>query len=1470
MSNLSEKAVVSLVINGEQAKKELNDIETALSNAKEELVRLQRAGSDSKSIRKVEKNIASLEKKLQQTQSRTEGVKKALAGMDGMAPRELNRALRLLIGRLGNIQRGTKDWYAHVEAIKILKARIAEFNADLEHTNSLWGRFKQWSMSVWPALDLLQQWGGNVFDIMRSSVDAFASMDQEMANVRKFTGLTAEQVDSLNEEFKKMNTRSSREELNKLAQEAGRLGKTSKDEILGFVRAADQINVALDDIGEGATLQLSKLTGIFGDEALYGTEQALLKVGSVINELSQNCSASAPFLTQFASRMGGVGSQAKMTIPQIMAFGAVLDSNGQAVEASSTALSQVIVRMMQEPAKYAKVAGLDVKKFTDMLKTDVNGALILFLDTLQKAGGMNTLSPMFADMGETGARAIAVLSTLATHIDDVKSQQAEANKAFAEGTSVTKEFEVQNTTVQASLEKAKKAVNELRIELGERLQPLMSHVISSSSALIRALVTLVRFIMENKVEFISLVAGIAAYNIAINFAVLRTKTFIAASQLLNVALTAQRLGIIALTGVWALLRGNVTRATAAFRLFSATIKANPIGLAVGLITTAVTAIGGWINKVNQARKAERELARQRAQQVRDFQKQISDVSKASSEYASSELDRLDRLYNATQDQNKSQKERIAAIKELQRTYPTAFGNLSQEKILAGDAATAYRTLADNIIKAARAKAIADKLKENEKLLLDLEIEREDLEQSISEDSEALEKAMAKRKSIVQKVSDNSKLSLTGPSSHERRQLADTSAAVQNLNDKLDSSAERLEEIILQTDELNKANSKLSKKTGDPSKIAPDIDFSASVDPTNINSGYVSQTKADKERRKAEAEERRAAAKAKKEFKAQLDAYKAQKASADREVLELYKAGSIEYEELLHRRHENELRYYDNSLSHFEKVFSDQKDTYLQDDKDYQNLLLNKEKSDEKYEKTRISLALESINRRKEAEERNVQHMYNIRTNPTLQDEIALQTKLYDIRKQALLDRQALYTAGSKEYADTEYEIKSLEQAKELSMRMLYFERVKTLREEYDKKSATERFALEKATLDTLLKNQILSTEQYAKYLKGLTDKYKTELPGDDNKAWSSKDQAKYDMDTQALQSALNAQLLTQTEFNERMANLDAARREKMLSGLKETGGEWNAMVVDIYTSFSHLLEGFDGSLASTLANIANCTAAVSSAVGAAMQISTEFAKAESEIQLAAVEKRYDREIELAQGNTYKVAKLEKKKEEETAKIKNQASKKQYDMQIIQAIAQSIVAGLNAYSSTMVIPIIGPTLAPAAMAVALAMGATQVALLKKQQQAAEAQGYSKGGFTKPGPVDEPAGIVHAGEWVASQKLLSNPVARPMIEALDRAQRTNTIGSLKSEDVSRSIRANDSLARIAEGDGSAALMVAAIAQNAQVLSALSDRLDEPFVTVNTVTGDHGINHALDEHSRLIRNKSPKSRKRSPKSRKNANNN
>ena len=122
------------------------------------------------------------------------------------------------------------------------------------------------------------------------------------------------------------------------------------------------------------------------------------------------------------------------------------------------------------------------------------------------------------------------------------------------------------------------------------------------------------------------------------------------------------------------------------------------------------------------------------------------------------------------------------------------------------------------------------------------------------------------------------------------------------------------------------------------------------------------------------------------------------------------------------------------------------------------------------------------------------------------------------------------------------------------------------------------------------------------------------------------------------------------------------------------------------------------------------------------------------------------------------------------------------------------------------------------------------------------------------MDEVAGVVHAGEWVASQKLLVSPLARPLIEALGYAQRTNTIGSLRGSDVSRSITAPAAIANMQPQ-----VIIQENAELRETIKQLKERLDEPFVTVNTVTGDLGIKQAQDNYQRLINNKSPKKKRK-----------
>lgn len=634
-----EIAEVVLKCNSEDYKRTHEDNIAKAKALRKALADAYSAG-DARKVIEVNKELQKTNATIQRMRTNASNVEAAMRNLDKATPKELHRALKAINAELssGRVERGSKDWDAYIDKLKAVKRQLSEVNAEMSiDTRSPLEKLKDgindWGASAATAVAAF----GGVVVSGKAAVQAYADMEAEMANVRKYTGMTAEQVENLNEAFKQMDTRTSREGLNKLAQEAGRLGKTSIDDVLGFVKAADQINVALDELGEGATLTLSKLTGIFGLEGQYGTEQSLLKVGSVVNELSQNCAASAPYLTEFASRMAGVGAQAGLSVQQIMAFGAVLDSTNQNVEASATALSQVIVRIYQDPAKYAKIAGLDIQNFTSLVKTDINSALMELLSALNQVGGMDALSPMFKDMGENGARAIATLSTLAEHIEDVKQQQVAANTAFAEGSSVTKEFDVQNNTVQARLDKLKKSFTEMAVSLGEKLLPVMQYAISGTSLLMHALSSVVGFIVKNRTAVISLVAAITVAVLANKSYVIWAKLCAAAEVAHTIAIKAKQIVVTALTNLMTGLRLayyamtlQVGKLTVAWKALDKATKANVFGaiasaaiMLYGVIKNLISGTDEYTQKMDKAMASANGLSAESIKEEKELSKLFS-------------------------------------------------------------------------------------------------------------------------------------------------------------------------------------------------------------------------------------------------------------------------------------------------------------------------------------------------------------------------------------------------------------------------------------------------------------------------------------------------------------------------------------------------------------------------------------------------------------------------------------------------------------------------------------------------------------------------------------------------------------------------------------------------------------------------------------------------------------------------------
>lgn len=453
---------------------------------------------------------------------------------------------------------GSEEYVRKGKQIRQLDSVLREHKAQLRESKvELQGMNKEtttWKEKMMKMAGVIASITGIAYAINKITL-AYETLMESESDVRKYTGLTSDQVKELNEDFKKMDTRTSRIELNKLAAEAGKLGIEGKDKILEFVDAANIIKTSLgEDLGEDAILQIGKMADMFGDKS-KSMKENMLAIGSAINQVGQNSSAQEGYLVDFSARMTGVSGQTNIAASDLIGFAAVLDKNMQQAEASSTALDKVILKMFQDPALFAEMAGKEVTDFTNLLKTDTNEAVLQFLESLNKKGGLDKLAPMFKDMKLDGEKASSTLSVLATNIEDVRIQQESASKAYAEGTSVINEYNVKNNTQQAQREKAIKVLKEITYALGEKLSPAVTAITGKAAGFAKILIDLIDVITDNWRMIVTATTAIAGYSVVMGVASIATKAFTTitkgaavASASLNAALKMTPAGWVA-TGV---------------------------------------------------------------------------------------------------------------------------------------------------------------------------------------------------------------------------------------------------------------------------------------------------------------------------------------------------------------------------------------------------------------------------------------------------------------------------------------------------------------------------------------------------------------------------------------------------------------------------------------------------------------------------------------------------------------------------------------------------------------------------------------------------------------------------------------------------------------------------------------------------------------------------------------------------------
>ena len=704
---------LNIIINGDNGRKQMGELERAIHDTNSKLETLyqkrkkmeEQGKQDTQAYRNLSAQIGKHTKAIDGYRERLAALHRQQS-INTMTLSELTSHINRVRAQLSKVDPGTPLWKQLNAELKKSSARLAELRAQSKATGgaicTMAERANRYIGLITAGFASLTA----AFSGISRAKQAFQEWDESIANAMKTTQLSREEMLELDKELKKLDTRTSQNNLLGLARTAGKLGIEGKDNILQFVSAADKINIALgEDLGdnaEEALREIGKLVDIFSLETDYGIEQAMLKVGSTINSLGMASTANEGYIVNFTKRIAGIAPNADISIDKVLGLAATLDKYGQMSETAATAVGQTITGMYKRTEEFARVARMSFGDFKELLEKDANEAFLRVLEGMNRGGeGMTTVVQALDSLHLNGQRASTVLGSLAKHSDELRNQQLLANQAFVDGSSVIEECNIKNETATAIMEKRKKAVLDEAVALGQTLTPAINVSLSAGTWLLKGMSALVT--VGIKYRSILLALG-AAYltNVGLKKAhVAWTKLQVFWSQANRMALIKE---VAALNGATLstkflcaaknLLVGNLRAAGVAFKSFLASM--GPIGWA----TMAVGALVGVVSAL-----------RNKSEEALDLSKEAAQITDQEGNSLVGKAEKMRHLMSVIENTNIEEERRNAAMRELQSLMPNGINLINQETIASGKAAQAVKAHSQALIDQAVLQAALKKKQE---------------------------------------------------------------------------------------------------------------------------------------------------------------------------------------------------------------------------------------------------------------------------------------------------------------------------------------------------------------------------------------------------------------------------------------------------------------------------------------------------------------------------------------------------------------------------------------------------------------------------------------------------------------------------------------------------------------------------------------------------------------------------------------
>lgn len=637
----------------------------------------------------------------------------------------LREAIRMTSDQMTKMGASTKN------ADRALKELEKDAKGSAGTFEKAWSRLKTYVTLYVGAAAALQKIGAAFSDLM--------TLSDKMGEVRKTTGFTADEVGRLSDNLTKLDTRTALTDLMGMASIAGSIGLKTQEQVQGFAEAANQLTVALPEMGQESARTLMKIADATGDLEKNGGDvrETLEKVGSTIIALRANSAAAAGPITDFVSRVGAVGAQSGISIDQIAALGATVDALGGRVEMSATALSRMIPAIKNNSFAVAQAIGITEKELKSMTGIEQMVAIFRALHDSVKGFDMTTEEGMNAaadavenmmgrstsmkevmkQLNQQGARAGIVFGLLSQNVDTLEKQLGIAGKAYKENTALMNEYNKMNDTTAAKWARLKNQLEETFVS--DQTQRWLGGIIDK----LRAVVDLLTGKGGWSAAIRTLIAAWSVFKLGIGEAFWKyvivnigavgksllhlgttitvvKKKWVASWKEMDAATKANWIMAIAsalfMLGKWA-----INAATRVSELDKALAELdNEEAEAERSLDSLMSSFAATTKKADETAKKHKELEAQ-TKELREEVEKLRDSKDESAEAAErlkkkeEELKQKEKdLKKAAGESNTANNERLSLIKEISSKYSTYLGYMLDEKTAAEQVALAHAQIVD--------------------------------------------------------------------------------------------------------------------------------------------------------------------------------------------------------------------------------------------------------------------------------------------------------------------------------------------------------------------------------------------------------------------------------------------------------------------------------------------------------------------------------------------------------------------------------------------------------------------------------------------------------------------------------------------------------------------------------------------------------------------------------------------------------